>query len=74
MGVPTTSIIVVSRAPLAAAVLMVLAVGGCATFSKDGGFDPVSQQTRTALDKDVLRSKRGRNESLDDPALPHRLL
>jgi len=53
MGVPTTSFIVVSRAPLAAAVLMALAVGGCATFSKDGGFDSVSQQTRTRLDKDL---------------------
>jgi outer membrane protein TolC len=66
MGVPATSIIVVSRAPLAAAVLMVLAVGGCATFSKDGGFDSVSQQTRTRLDKDVRWTRTAQERAKSD--------
>jgi outer membrane protein TolC len=60
MNIPTMWIIAVppvcwrrTAAPLAAAVLATLALGGCATFSKDGGFDSVARETRNHLDKDV---------------------
>lgn len=51
MSIPRT--IEIPLAPLAAAILALLALGGCATFSKDGGFDPVAQETRTQLGKEV---------------------
>lgn len=38
---------------LAPAILMVLALGGCASFSKDGGMTAVEQITKTRIDKDV---------------------
>jgi outer membrane protein TolC len=38
----------------AAAVMIALAIGGCTMFSADGGFDPVTKQTRAQLDKNVL--------------------
>lgn len=39
--------------------LLVTLLGGCATFSQDGGFDSVAQMTQKRLDKEVkpLRSK-----------------
>ena len=66
MSVPSTSIIVASRAPLAAALLAVLALGGCATFSKDGGFDSVSQETRSRLDKDVRWARTAQERAKSD--------
>ena len=66
MSVPTTSTIVVSRTLLATAILAVLALGGCATFSKDGGFDPVSQETRVRLDKDVRWTRTAQERAKSD--------
>ncbi len=37
----------------AAAVAAALALGGCTTFSADGGFDPVEKETRARLGKEV---------------------
>jgi outer membrane protein TolC len=53
MSIPCTRTIEVPRALLAAAILTVLALGGCATFSKDGGFGSVAQETHTHLGKEV---------------------
>ncbi|MGO9948496.1 MAG: TolC family protein [Steroidobacteraceae bacterium] len=39
--------------PLLLIVLAALSVGGCAGFSKDGGFNEVAGATRTHLDKDL---------------------
>jgi outer membrane protein TolC len=40
--------------PKTAVILALLAVGGCANFSRDGGFDPVAQATRAHLGKQIL--------------------
>jgi outer membrane protein TolC len=53
MSIPSTRTTEVPRAPLAAAIFTVLALSGCATFSKDGGFGSVAQETRMHLDKEV---------------------
>jgi outer membrane protein TolC len=45
--------IAVSRARDVAVMLAAFALGGCATFSKDGGFDAVSAETRAHLGKEV---------------------
>jgi outer membrane protein TolC len=45
------------RLPLATSVLTALALIGCTTFSADGGFDPVSGQTREYLGKEVHWSR-----------------
>lgn len=57
MNIPIQRIVAVPRVPLAAAFLATLAVGGCATFSKDGGFDSVAKETRADLKKDVRCSR-----------------
>jgi len=53
MKIQTTCHLAVPGAPLAAALAATLVVGGCAAFSKDGGFEPVATQTRSQLDKEV---------------------
>ena len=40
--------------PQTGVILALLAVGGCANFSRDGGFDPVAQATRVHLGKEIL--------------------
>jgi outer membrane protein TolC len=45
MGIPTR--------PLAASILCALALGGCATFSRDGGFDAIAGSTQQRLAKQV---------------------
>jgi outer membrane protein TolC len=45
--------IAVPRARDAAVMLAAFVLGGCATFSKDGGFDAVSAETRAHLGKEV---------------------
>jgi outer membrane protein TolC len=42
-----------SRTRLAMAVLALLALGGCATLSSDGGFGPIEQTAQDRLGKDV---------------------
>lgn len=49
----TARILAISPVPLAALIGAGLALGGCATFSQDGGFDPVAQQTRARLNQEV---------------------
>ncbi len=44
-------------ARIALAALVVLALGGCATFSKDGGFDTVEQTVKARSGKDVAWNK-----------------
>jgi outer membrane protein TolC len=46
MGIPTR--------PLAAGILSALALGGCATFSRDGGFDAVADSAQQRLGKQVV--------------------
>jgi outer membrane protein TolC len=53
MNDPSTRTIAVPPAAFVAMSLAALALCGCATFSKDGGFDSVSQETRAHLGKDV---------------------
>src|SRR3984957_1489863 len=43
----------VRHAFLPALVLIPLALGGCASFSKDGGFDAVAKETDARLHQDV---------------------
>jgi outer membrane protein TolC len=45
MGIPTR--------PLAASILCALALGGCATFSRDGGFDAIAGSAQQRLAKQV---------------------
>jgi outer membrane protein TolC len=40
--------------PQTGVILALLAFGGCANFSRDGGFDPVAQATRAHLGKQLL--------------------
>lgn len=73
MSFPTLRTPAVPRSPLIAPILAsllallpaVLALGGCATFSKDGGFDAVAQETRTHLGKEVrwTRTEQERTKS-----------
>jgi outer membrane protein TolC len=67
MKVPTTRTPAVRRSPALAGLLAALAVGGCATFSSDGGFDSVAKQTRVQLHKDV-RWARTKDEAAKDDA------
>jgi outer membrane protein TolC len=53
MNIPLTRNQTLPHAPFAAAVLAAFALIGCTTFSADGGFDPVSNQTRAYLGKEV---------------------
>ncbi|MCX7135214.1 MAG: RND transporter, partial [Proteobacteria bacterium] len=43
----------IPRTRLISALLTALALGGCASFSKDGGMTAVEQITKTRIDKDV---------------------
>jgi outer membrane protein TolC len=43
----------ITRSPVIPLVFAALALCGCATFSADGGFDPVAKQARAQLHKDV---------------------
>jgi outer membrane protein TolC len=51
------------RSRLVAAVLVVFALGGCAGFSRDGGFSAVEQSTRERIGKDIAwaRTDAGRD-------------
>lgn len=53
MNIATTRMMAVPRSPLLAILCAALGLGGCAGFSKDGGFDPVAAQTRAQLNQDV---------------------
>jgi outer membrane protein TolC len=53
MNNPTTRTSAVAQASFVAALLIALALSGCATFSKDGGFDSIARETRARLDKNV---------------------
>jgi outer membrane protein TolC len=53
MSIATTRIMAVPRAPVMAILCAALAQGGCAGFSKDGGFAPVAAQTRARLNQEV---------------------
>jgi outer membrane protein TolC len=66
MSIPSTRTTEVPRAPLAAAILTVFALGGCATFSKDGGFDPVAQETHTQLGKEVRWARTAQEQAKSD--------
>jgi outer membrane protein TolC len=52
MITPDPLIITVARTSFAAAVIA-FALGGCSTFSADGGFDSVTRETRSRLGKEV---------------------
>ena len=66
MSIPSTRTIEVPGAPLVAAILTVLALGGCATFSKDGGFGSVAQETRTHLGKEVRWARTEQEQAKSD--------
>ena len=67
MSIPSTRTRKVPRAPpLAAAILAVLALGGCATFSQDGGFGSVAQGTRTHLGKEVRWARTAQEQAKSD--------
>jgi outer membrane protein TolC len=64
MSIPRTTEI--PRAPLAAAILTVFALGGCATFSQDGGFGSVAQETRMHLGKEVRWARTAQEQVKSD--------
>ena len=66
MNFPTTRTIAVPRAPFVAVILAALALSGCATFSKDGGFDSVTKETRAQLNKDVRWPRTEEERAKDD--------
>ena len=66
MSIPSTRTTKVPWAPLAAAFLTVLALGGCATFSQDGGFGSVAQETRTHLGKEVRWARTAQEQAKSD--------
>ncbi len=66
MNISTTRTIAVPPAPFAALALLALALCGCTTFSKDGGFDPVAKQTREHLDKEVRWSRSAAEQAKGD--------
>jgi outer membrane protein TolC len=53
MTIASTRIFAVPLARFAVLLAAAAALSGCATFSKDGGFDPVAAQTRTRLHQEV---------------------
>jgi outer membrane protein TolC len=63
MSIATTRIMAVPRAPLLAILCAAFAQGGCAGFSKDGGFDPVAAQTRARLNQEVRWTRTGEEEA-----------
>lgn len=46
-----------TRSPFAIAVLSAFLLGGCASFSRDGGFDAIESAARTHVQKDVVWSR-----------------
>src|ERR1700722_14492066 len=66
MSIPSTRTTEVPRAPLTAAILIVLALGGCATFSQDGGFGSVAQETRMQLGKEVRWARTAQEQAKSD--------
>ena len=66
MNISTSRTIAVPPAPFVALALLALALSACATFSKDGGFDPVTQQTREHLDKEVRWSRSAAEQTKGD--------
>ncbi len=58
------------KSSLAVLLLCGAALSGCATFSKDGGFDTVADAARSQLGKDVrwTRSAAERTKSSDQAA------
>ncbi|MGC1521372.1 MAG: TolC family protein [Steroidobacteraceae bacterium] len=63
MSIATTRTMAVPRAPLMALLCAALAQGGCAGFSKDGGFDPVAAQTRARLNQEVRWTRTAEEEA-----------
>src|SRR5450631_2063539 len=53
MNTPITRTTAVVHAPFAAVFFAALVLSGCATFSSDGGFDPIAAETRARLHKNV---------------------
>jgi outer membrane protein TolC len=49
----TLTVAAIRGAPFATVIASALALGGCATFSKDGGFDSVANETRAKLNMEV---------------------
>jgi outer membrane protein TolC len=66
MNIRTTRTTAVPRAPFVAVISAALALGGCATFSKDGGFDSVTRETRAQLNKDVRWPRTEQEQAKDD--------
>jgi outer membrane protein TolC len=71
MNTSTTRTIAVPRAPFVAVILTGLALSalvlsGCATFSKDGGFDSVSKDTRAYLHEEVRWARTQAEQGKDD--------
>jgi outer membrane protein TolC len=63
MSIATTRIMAVPRAPLMAILCAALGLGGCAGFSKDGGFDPVAAQTQARLHQEVRWTRTAEEEA-----------
>jgi outer membrane protein TolC len=63
---PITRTLAVRQASLLTLVLIALALGGCATFSKDGGFDVVANETRARLHEDVRWARTPQERSKND--------
>jgi outer membrane protein TolC len=66
MNVTITRAPAVRRASFLAAAVTALALGGCATFSADGGFDPVAAETRAHLHEEVRWARTAEERRKDD--------
>ena len=66
MNTSTTRTIAVPHAPFVAVMLAGFALSGCATFSRDGGFDSVSKDTRAYLHEEVRWARTEEEQGKDD--------
>jgi outer membrane protein TolC len=66
MNVTITRAPAVRRASFLAAAVSAVALGGCATFSADGGFDPIAAETRAHLHEEVRWARTAEERRKDD--------
>jgi outer membrane protein TolC len=66
MNVTITRAPAVRRASFLAAAVSAVALGGCVTFSADGGFDPIAAETRAHLHEEVRWARTAEERRKDD--------
>ena len=66
MNIPTRRAAAPPSAACTAAMLTALILSGCATFSKDGGFDPVATEAHARLGKDLRWARTQQEQNKTD--------